>query len=186
VGWPKVPTRDELMASRWLSPFAARLSSPLIWRFNRRGVARGTALGLFSGFAVPVAQTPFAALFAVAARANLPVAALATFVTNPLTVPFIYYAAYLTGRRVLQVKSDALFAMSPDAGMIERGLTWAVALAGPTFVGLLIFAVVSAALGYLAVQLGWRLWIGLRWRRRQRQRQRRDLERPGAANGAGA
>jgi uncharacterized protein (DUF2062 family) len=175
------------MASPWLRPFAAHLSSPLIWRFNRRGVSRGAALGLFSGFAIPVAQTPFAALFAVAARANLPVAALSTFVTNPLTVPFIYYLAYLVGRTVLRMKSNTLLALSPDAGMIERALTWVVALAGPTYVGLLIFALIGAAFGYLAVNLGWRIWVGLRWRRRQRQRKgRQGLAKGGAANRAGA
>ncbi len=160
------------MASRWLQPFAAHLSSPLIWRFNRRGVARGAALGMFSGFAVPIAQTPFAALFAVGARANLPVAALSTFITNPLTVPFIYYLAYRVGSALLRIKTEAIFALSPDAGLIERGVMWTVALAGPTYVGLLVFAAVSAAISYFAVHMGWRIWVGQRWRRRQRQRLR--------------
>lgn len=162
------------MASRWLRPFAAHLSSPRIWRFNRRGVARGAALGLFSGFAIPVAQTPFAALFAVAARANLPVAALSTFVTNPLTVPFIYYLAYLTGRTVLDVKAERLSSLGPEADVVERVLTWIVTLAGPTYVGLLIFATTAAALGYAAVHVGWRIWVGQRWQRRKRQRARRQ------------
>lgn len=166
------------MASRWLRPFAAHLSSPRIWRFNRRGVARGAALGLFAGFAIPVAQTPFAALFAVAARANLPVAALATFVTNPLSVPFIYYLAYLTGRTVLDVKTERLSAIGPEAGLVERVLSWTVTLAGPTYVGLLLFAAVSALIGYFAVHLGWRIWVGQRWHRRKRQRARR--KGPGA------
>jgi uncharacterized protein len=188
VRWPKVPTRDDLMGSRWLRPFAAHLASPLIWRFNRRGVARGAALGLFSGFAIPVAQTPFAALFAVGTRANLPVAALSTFVTNPLTVPFIYYLAYLTGRMVLQLKSQSILAVSPDANAVEKALNWVVMLAGPTYVGLLIFAATSALLGYFAVHLGWRIWVGQRWRRRQRRRaaSRSPYRKPGTANGAEA
>lgn len=171
------------MANRWLQPFAARLSSPLIWRFNRRGVARGAALGLFSGFAVPIAQTPFAALFAVGARANLPAAALTTFVTNPLTVPFIYYLAYLVGRALLQIKTDTMFALSPDAGMVERAVIWLVALAGPTYLGLLLFAGVGAVVGYVSVNLGWRLWVSQKWKRRQRQRAVRAA--PVAAGGVG-
>ncbi len=158
------------MASRWLRPFAAYLSSPLVWRFNRRGVARGAALGLFAAFAIPVAQTPFAALFAVAARANLPVAAATTFVTNPLTVPFVYYLAYIVGRTVLRLKSESVFAIAPDAGLFERTLNWVVTLAGPTYLGLLIFAVAGAAIGYLGVRIGWRIWVGQKWQRRRRQR----------------
>lgn len=164
------------MASRLLRPFAKHLSSPRIWRFNRRGVARGAALGLFAGFAIPVAQTPFAALFAVAARANLPVAALATFVTNPLTVPFIYYLAYLSGRTVLDVKADGLAALGPEAGLVERVLSWTVTLAGPTYLGLLLFATGTAILGYFAVHLGWRIWVGQRWQRRKRLRARREAK----------
>ena len=83
-----MPTREELEANRLLRPFARHLSSPLVWRFNRRGVARGTALGLFSGFAVPVAQTPFAALFAALPKELvLSIAALALFgsIINGLT-----------------------------------------------------------------------------------------------------
>ena len=124
--WLKLPSREELEANRFLRPFARHLSSPLVWRFNRRGVARGTALGLFSGFAVPVAQTPFAALFAVAARANLPVAAVATFVTNPFTVPFIYFLAFLVGKQAIGMKTETLFSLTPGAGPIERAIGWTV------------------------------------------------------------
>lgn len=179
--WLRIPTREELIGHRWLQPFAAHLSSPLIWRFNRRGVARGAALGLFAGFAVPIAQTPFAALFAVGARANLPVAAFGTFVTNPLTVPFIYYLAYLIGATLLRINVETIFALAPDAGFIERSLMWMVALAGPTYVGLLVFAFASAAIGYFGVHLGWRMWVGHRW---QRRRIRRAAD--GRAKAAGA
>jgi hypothetical protein len=125
---------------------------------------------MFAGFAVPVAQTPFAALFAVGTRSNLPVAALATFITNPFTVPFIYLAAYFTGRWVLQLKEDSLFSLTANAGPIERALTSIVTLAGPTYLGLLIFATVGAVAGYAAVHIGWRIWVTGRWHRRRRRR----------------
>ena len=176
--WLKLPTREELEANRLLRPFARHLSSPLVWRFNRRGVARGTALGLFSGFAVPVAQTPFAALFAVAARANLPVAAVATFVTNPFTVPFIYVLAFMVGKEAIGMKTETLFSLTPGAGPIERAIGWTVNLAGPTYVGLLIFAVVGAVAGWTTVHVGWRLWVGHRWSRRRRSRAMRGPRTP--------
>lgn len=168
--WVKMPSREDLEANRFLRPFARHLASPLVWRFNRRGVARGAALGLFAGFAVPVAQTPFAALFAVAARANLPVAAVATFITNPFTVPFIYVLAFLVGREAIGLKTDTLIALGPEANGLEQALGWVVNLAGPTYLGLLIFAVAGAIAGFLTVNLGWRLWVGQRWTRRQRRR----------------
>ena len=45
-----------------------------------------------------------------------------------------------------------------------------VNLAGPTYLGLLIFAVVGAIAGFLTVNLGWRMWVGQRWTRRRRRR----------------
>lgn len=169
-GWLKVPTREELLGSRLMRPFAAKLTSPLIWRFNRRGVARGVALGLFAGFAIPVAQTPFAALMAVGVRANLPVAAAATFVTNPFTVPFIYYFAYLVGKALLRIKAEAMPVAGPDADLLEQALNWFVTLAGPTYVGLLLFAGTASAIGYLSVHWGWALWVRNRRNRRRMAR----------------
>lgn len=165
--WAKILTREELLASRWMQPFARHLSSPLIWRMNRRGIARGIALGLFAAFAMPVAQTPFAAVLAVGARANLPVAAAATLVTNPLTVPFFYPLAYLLGIQMLHMRENSILAIAPDAGMFERSMGWILNLAGPTYAGLLVFASVSAAVGYFIVHYGWSMRV--RHRRRTRR-----------------
>lgn len=186
--WVKLPTREEMEANRFLRPFARHLASPLVWRFNRRGVARGAALGLFAGFAVPVAQTPFAALFAVAARANLPVAAVATFITNPFTMPFIWVLAFLVGKEAIGLKTDTLMALGPEAGRIEQAIGWVVNLAGPTYLGLLIFAVVGAIAGFLTVHVGWRLWVGQRWHRRRRRRAKGgdELGKGAGTTGAGA
>lgn len=168
AGWKiKYPTREELLGYRVLRPFARRLSSPLLWRFNRRGVARGMALGLFSAFAFPVAQMPAAALFALGARANLPVAAFATFATNPLTVPFVYYLAFRLGAYVWPVQRPALQRME-DTSWVEQLVTWCITLAGPTYLGLLIFACLSAVVGFFGVHLAWRIWVSQRWRKRGR------------------
>ncbi len=165
----RAATREEWLAKRWVRPFASRLGSPLVWRFNRRGVARGVALGLFAAFAIPVAQTPFAAVFAFAARANLPVAAACTLVTNPLTVPFVYYLAYRLGSGLLPMQAADFAALAADAGPMGRALAWTMALAGPTYLGLLLFGAVGAVGGWLAVRLGWRWRVGHRWRCRRRR-----------------
>lgn len=165
----RFPSREGLLASRPLRPFAPRLSRPHIWRFSRRGVARGAALGLFSGFAVPIAQTPFAAMLAVMLRANLAVAALFTFVTNPLTVPLIYYLAFRTGAFLLATEATEV-RTAPHAAFLERALAWVVAAAGPTYLGLLVFAAVGAVAGFFGVHFGWRLMVVRRWRRRRRAR----------------
>ena len=45
----QAPTRDSFERSRFLRPFAQRVFHPALWRFTRRSVPRGVALGLLVG-----------------------------------------------------------------------------------------------------------------------------------------
>jgi uncharacterized protein len=47
---------------------------------------------------------------------------------------------------------------------------WALALGRPLAVGLLMLALGLAALGWSAVQILWRAWVIVQWRRRRRRR----------------
>jgi len=172
----RLPRREALEANRWLRPFARTLASPLVWRFNRRGVARGVALGLFAAFAIPIAQTPFAAAFALGLRANLPVAAISTLVTNPFTFPVVYLLAYQVGGRFLDFRAEADRLLSAGDNPVDRAFTTAVQAVGTTYLGLMIFAILGAALGYLLTQGAWRLWVSRRWARRQQARREAPAE----------
>ena len=165
-----LPSRETLLASRWLRPFERHLTAPVLWRWNRRSVARGVALGLFFGLLVPLLQMPAAAVFAVAARANLAVAAFCTLVTNPLTTPAIYFAAYQLGTALIHVEAHPGHASD---GWLDRALAWLAWLAQaslPTALGLSIFSVTAAGVGYGAVQLIWRWRVARRWRQRAMRR----------------
>lgn len=162
------PRQESVLANRWIRPFAHRLTHPEIWHFNRRNVARGVALGLFVGLIVPFGQVVLAALLAASARGNLLIAAVATLVTNPLTFPPIYYAAFRTGSFLLNSNSaagsSATSGAFPQAASVLEMMTSASL---PTVFGLVLFAVVSAASGFGAVHLGWRISISRQWRSRR-------------------
>lgn len=160
------PEREALLANRWLKPVAHRLTHPVIWHFNRRNVARGIALGLFVRFVLPIGQIVVAALLAASARGNLLVAALATLVTNPFTFPPIYYAAFRVGNLLLGSSggTGAIPVAASDLPMSMLGLVMGASL--PTIAGLLLFATVSAAVGFGAVHLAWRLSLARQWRSR--------------------
>src|SRR3546814_7196786 len=105
IAWIResMPRREELARNRWLRPVAHRILRSELWRFTRRSVPRGVALGVLVGVLIPVAQTVFAAFLALPMRANVPVAALTTFITNPLTTPAIWVAGYWIGVYLLRV-----------------------------------------------------------------------------------
>ena len=172
-----MPTRESFESIKWLRPIAHRILLPELWRFHRRSVPRGVALGVIVGVLIPVAQTVFAALFALPARANVPVAALTTFITNPLTTPPIWIAAYWLGERILHY--DAMTYGRPITTQVhgEAGgwLLWLLSTAAPaTALGLVVIAVVGAAVGYLLAAFGWRWWIAHKWRNRRAHRASRS------------
>ena len=119
---------------------------------------------------MPVAQTPFAAAFALGARANLPIAALATLATNPLTVPPIYLAAYGIGRSALSFRASVDAALMAEDNRFDRLVTQFFETVGVTYVGLLVFAVLAAASGYAITHIVWRLAVSRRWARRRGRR----------------
>lgn len=174
VAWCRrnTPTRESMESNRFLKPVAHRVLRPELWRFTRRSVPRGVALGMVTGILAPVAQVALSAVLALPFRANIPAAALTTFITNPFTTPPLWVAAYWIGRWVLRL--DAHMPGSPIANTVDANagwLSWIASEAAPaTAIGLLIITVAFAVVGYFASALGWRLWIARKWRNRHRSR----------------
>jgi hypothetical protein len=115
---------------------------------------------------VPFAQVLFAAAHCVWWRANIPVAAAITFITNPLTVGGWLVLAYHVGTLVVGPGQ----APPPDAPGADGLLATIQALGLPTVVGMGVFALGGALAGYVLVRLGSRLWLHLRLARRARRR----------------
>lgn len=156
-----LPNRDALAAHPWLQPVADRLLDPKLWQLQHEAVARGVAVGVFWAFMIPFAQMVAAAVHCTRWRANIPVALAVTMVTNPLTIGFWLWLAYQLGAQLL---GAPLLASAPQA--IESS-GWLRDYGLPTALGMGIFAVVGAAVGYLGVKLVWRLRTV--FRRRQRR-----------------
>ena len=82
-----MPTREQMEQNRFIPKSVLRAE---LWRFTRRSVPRGVALGIIVGVLLPFAQIIFAAILSLPVRANVPLAALTTFITNPFTTPLIW------------------------------------------------------------------------------------------------
>ncbi len=158
----KMPTRAGMANNKYLKPIAHRFLRSDLWRFTRRSVPRGVALGMLAAFLVPVGQIFGAVFLALPVRANVPIAAVTTFITNPFTYPFWIAAAHEIGKFALRV--DAMTSGQPINTQMRsefgEWLTWLVKEAGVTAFGFLILAIVFASLGYVISSFGWRWWIG--------------------------
>jgi uncharacterized protein (DUF2062 family) len=164
-----MPTREQMEKSRYIPKSALRSE---LWRFTRRSVPRAVALGIIVGVLLPFAQIIFAAVLSLPVRANVPLAALTTFITNPFTTPLIWAFSYQVGRWMLHV--DAMMPEGPIQTLwrvtdIWSLLHWISDEGKILILGLFVVAVVSAAVGYLLAGFSWKLII-LRKRRHRTAR----------------
>lgn len=165
------PSRESVESNRWLRPFAQRVMHSALWRFTRRSVPRGVALGVVTGIMVPMGQIPASAIFALPLRANIPAAAATTFITNPFTTPPLWVAAYWLGSWMLGPGKRSDPTVTAGAAVEQGWGDWIVHQAGPaTLAGLVTITFALALIGYFGTALAWRLWIGAKWRRRSRER----------------
>ena len=173
-----LPDGDAIRGNRhlaWLKRWPW-LNHPNLWHLNRDSVAGGVAIGLFSGLVPGPLQMLTAAMLAIPLKKNLPVALVTTLYTNPFTIAPLYLLAYGYGRLLLDAgrhpaelepyEWDWAHWLDSAQALVH----WAIALGKPLAVGLVALALTLAALGYAAVQLGWRAYVVIAWRRRARQR----------------
>ena len=164
--------REMLARNRFLKPIAHRFLSPELWRFTRRNVPRGVALGLFAGFVIPIGQIFLALVLAFTVRANVPIASGVTLITNPLTFPFWVWAANRVGHKVLGFAPESSAAILQNDGIMSLGGLFEAA--GDTVFGFLLFAMLLPPIGYFLTKWGWRVAMG---RRRRKRLQRATLAR---------
>jgi uncharacterized protein (DUF2062 family) len=170
-----LPDGDLVRRHRALVWLGGWLQHPNLWHLNRHSVAGGVAIGLFAGLVPGPLQMLAAALIAVPLRKNLPVALATTLYTNPFTIAPLYLLAYGYGRLLLGGGQAAAIVpyewdWSHWVDSAQALMHWALALGKPLLVGLIALAVTLAALGYAAVQIGWRAYVILAWRARARRR----------------
>ena len=165
------PRREELAENRLMRPFAGHVFRSELWRFTRRSVPRAVGLGLFVGIflMIPGLQIIGAALVSVPFRANIPVAAAMTFLSNPATTPFILVASIFVGNAMgFHADTTTFYSLYEHHAGLRQWFAWLASDAAPSLVsGLFVISTLTAAVGYVLSRWGWRWWTGRKWRRRQ-------------------
>ena len=148
------------------------LHDPNLFHLNRHSVSGAFALGLFIAFLPIIGQMPLAALCAIYFRVNMPIAVALVWVSNPITIPPIFIAAYELGRHILgRPALEFKIELSWQWFNTEFTNLWQ-----PLLLGSLIAAIVFSALGYICLQLFWRWQVVRHWEKRKIQRMQKKLE----------
>ena len=162
-----MPNRKELARYRLLRPFSALLSDPSLWALSRRSTAKGFAVGIFVAW-LPIPMQTLVVLGTTAwLRVNLPVAVLASFISNPFSMGPMMVSAYMLGNWLLQRPmkiEETEFSLGIILQEIER-------IGTPLLLGCLILGGLSALISASIINFTWR-YSALRHYRQRRARRR--------------
>ncbi|PPD33574.1 MAG: ATP-binding protein [Methylomonas sp.] len=159
-----LPDPEKIKSIKSLGFLGHRLHDPNLWHLNRRSVSMAFAVGLFFAWIPSPTQMAMAAAGALYFRANLPISVALVWLTNPITMPPLFYFAYRIGLWLLGLPHfdgdfsvDTVFSSMADIG-------------GPFLFGCLVLGIVSASLGYFGMRMFWRANIILHWNARKKAR----------------
>lgn len=161
-----LPDHQSIKENKYLKVFGHLLHNANLWHLNRHSVAKAFAVGLFFAFMPVPFQMFLAAGVAIIVHANLPLAVALVWITNPITMPVIFYACYVVGTLVLGVSEQEF--------VFEASWQWvldSLSTIGPAFiVGCGVCATVFSILGYFGMQALWRYSVTKEWQKRRLRR----------------
>lgn len=171
-----IPDHDRVRGHRHLRLFGELLHDPNLWHLNRRSASGAFAVGLFAAFIPLPFQMVFAAAGAILFRVNLALSVVLVWITNPLTIPPIFYCSYLVGAWLLGDTGVSAQTVDFTLPSLLHGLgeIWR-----PLLLGSLVCGTLSAALGYSLVLGFWRLRLVRQLRKRRKAKLlRRQMRLP--------
>jgi len=145
-----------------------------LWHINRYSASMAFFIGLFVAFMPIPGQMVLAALLAVLTRCNLPLSVGLVWITNPLTMPGIFYLSYKVGAMIIDVPlQDIQFELSFH--WLTNSLT---TIWRPFLLGCLICGLFFGSMGYFTISMLWRWRVAYRWRERKHKRAAEKLNCP--------
>ncbi len=147
-----LPHPKTIKENKTLQIFGDWLHKPDLWHLSRRSVAGAFAVGLFFAWMPVPFQMVLAAGAAIWIGTNLPLSVALVWVSNPVTIPPMFYFAYMVGTWIVgEPATDFHFELSFNWLLNELSEIWL-----PFLVGCFTMAVSSSLLGYLFINGIWR------------------------------
>jgi uncharacterized protein len=161
-----LPQKEHFHKQSGVHFFSDYLHDPNIWHVHKRSSAGGAAIGVFCAFIPLPVQIICSAALAILFRVNLPIAVISSFISNPLTIPPLFFFTYQLGVKILGI----------DEKNVDFSLSWdwfgntLVHVWEPLLLGCFIVGTISSLLAYLLVRLIWRITAVSKWEKRRKQK----------------
>ena len=120
-----LPTHEKIRELKILKVFGNLLHKREIWSLSRKKILGGVFIGMLVAFIPMPFQMVLVAFLAIIFKVNFPITLPIVWITNPLTMPFIYYFEYELGNFILNVKNPIEFSfekMNDNIGEIALSL----------------------------------------------------------------
>ena len=157
-----MPDHRRIREHKHLQCFGKLLHNPALWHLNRHSVAKAFAVGLLFAWVPVPFQMVLAAGGAILVHANLPISVVLVWLTNPISMPPMFYGAYKLGAWAMNMpEQDFQFELSLE--WLTSGMA---AIWQPFLLGCAILGVICSILGYFGIKLVWRWIVVRKWQRR--------------------
>jgi uncharacterized protein (DUF2062 family) len=165
-----IPTPARIREIKSLRILGEWVYASNLWHLNRYSASMAFFVGLFVAFVPIPSQMVLAAVLAVLLRCNLPLSVALVWVTNPVTMPAIFFMAYKVGALIIDVPvQDIEFELSVHWFTHQLTLIWR-----PFLLGCLICGLFCGSVGYFSVSMAWRYRVVRHWKERKRRRVERQ------------
>lgn len=165
-----LPNKETLKKHKSLGIFGRLILAPNLWHLNKRSVSGAFAVGLFCAFVPIPFQMILAAAGALIFRVNLPIAVALVWVTNPLTIPPIFYSAYLVGTWALDTPAIEIeFSLTVE--WLKNGF---LTIWQPFLLGSFLCGATAALIGSISIRVIWRHLVLKSWQKRKHDRNNGD------------
>lgn len=166
-----LPEKNRLSKSGGLGALGERIHDPNLWHLNKHSVSSAVFVGVFFAFLPLPLQTLSAAICAIYFRCNLPLSISLVWISNPVTIPPLFFFCYRLGAHLLGVPVVEF----PDDMSLEAFQTSLRDIGAPLMMGCLVSGTFFASISYLLVRGFWRWHVINSWKKRRlRQQQKRN------------
>ncbi len=162
------PSPARLRSIKSLKLLGEWIYAPSLWHITRYSASMAFFVGPFVAFMPIPGQMVLAAFLAYRLRCNLPLSVGLVWISNPATMPAIFFLSYKVGAMLINVPMQEL--------EFELSFTWLMQgmrdIWKPFLLGCLSCGLIAGALGYTTINLLWRRRVVKAWQRRKLRRQK--------------
>ena len=144
-----LPSNSKIKKNKILLKLGDKLNDVRLWGINRKSIALGFAFGMFIAMIPIPMQMLVVAFLAIIFKFNIPISITLVWITNPITMPFIFYFEYIIGSFILGKETSQFYF---DINWISENM---ILIGSSMYLGSIVLGLFLGILSYVLVNKYW-------------------------------